>query len=221
MRFCLGVVVIKMQAVIEVPFLDTESARPWPVASLPAFSWLVLDADCAGAEVGLFVAALADRLDVAAPAGRDEVVAALLAEEILVVAGGLRLFDTVTEVTVVPGCCAGLEDWRDWGQVLTGSPPWLGHDPWPVVEIDETDHLRVRQDGGPNRHSGPWAAIEVALPRHVMPDLLRNVQQDLIGFLAQLKTWTQRVGLVETGTALTEAIDRHFAITAPLDIPTD
>lgn len=85
---CLGRVVIKMQAVIEVPLFDTESAQSWPVTSLPAWSWLGLDAECAGEEVGLFVAALADRLDVAAPGGRDEVVAALLAEEILVVAGG-------------------------------------------------------------------------------------------------------------------------------------
>lgn len=92
---------------------------------------------------------------------------------------------------------------------------------WPVVEIDDNGDLRVRQDGGPNRESGQWAEINVAVPRLIMPDLLRNVQQDLVGFLTQLKTWTEHVGLGETGTALVEAIDRNFTITAPFDIPTE
>ncbi|GAB3831656.1 hypothetical protein ACFPIJ_29580 [Dactylosporangium cerinum] len=68
-------------------------------------------------EVGLFVAALAHRRDVASPAGRDEVVDTLLAEECLIVAGGLRLTDTVIGTAVLPGCCVGLENWRDRVQV--------------------------------------------------------------------------------------------------------
>ncbi|MFI9536170.1 hypothetical protein ACIG56_23325 [Nocardia fusca] len=66
---------IEMQAVVEVPLFDTESPQPWPVASVAAGSWLVLD--------------------------------------------------MITGMAAVPGCCAGLEDWRDWGQVLTGGSPWL------------------------------------------------------------------------------------------------
>lgn len=210
-----------MQAVIEVPAFDTESLRPWPVTSVAAGAWLALAAGCTDEEVGLFVGALAHHLDVESPSGRDEVVAALLAEEILIVAGGLRLLDTVTGMAVVPGCCAGLEDWRDWGQVLTGGSPWLGHDPGPAVEIGVDGGLRVWQDGGPNCHHGRWAGTSVALPPFVLPDLLRNVQQDLVGFLALVKAWTERSGLGENGTALVTAIDRNFTITAPLNLPTD
>ncbi|MEV0111034.1 hypothetical protein AB0H42_32575 [Nocardia sp. NPDC050799] len=217
----LGVEVIKMQAVVEVPVFDTESPQPWPVASVAAGSWLALDAGCTDEEVGLFVGTLAHRLDVESPGGRDEVVARLLAEEILIVAGGLRLLDMVTGMAVVPGCCAGLEGWRDWGQVLTGGSPWLGHDPWPEVEIGSDGDLRVWQAGGANRHHGRWAGTSVVLPRLILPDLLRNVRQDLVGFLALVKQWTGRSGLGENGTALVEAIDRNFTITAPLDLPID
>ncbi|WP_156313234.1 hypothetical protein [Micromonospora sp. HK10] len=38
-------------------------------------------------------------------------------------------------MSVTPGCCAGLEDWREWTSVLDGGQPWLGHDPGPEVEV--------------------------------------------------------------------------------------
>ncbi|MCU7725915.1 hypothetical protein ODJ79_19490 [Actinoplanes sp. KI2] len=206
-----------MQAVIEVPAFDAES-QPWPIASAAPASWLVLDANCTYEQVGLFVATLAQRMDVRPPAGRDEVVDALLAEEFLIAAGGMQLLDTVTGMAVLPGCCAGLEDWRDWAQALAGGSPWLGHGPAPEIEFSHGD-LRVWQDGGPHRHSGRWAGVHVVAPRLLLPDLLRNVQQDLVGFLGALKTWTTRVGLGERGTALVETVDRNFAITMPLDLP--
>jgi len=202
-----------MEAVVQVPAFDAESLRPWPVASMAAWSWLTLNAGCADEEVGLFVAALADRLDVESPAGCDQVVAALLAEERLIVEGGLQLVDTVTGMVVVPGCCAGLEDWRGWADVLTGGWPWLGHDPDPEVEV-AGDDLRVWQDAG-------RAGVNVVVPRLVLPILLRSVQQDLAGFLAALEAWAKHIGLGETGTALAEAVDRDFTITAPLNLPTD
>jgi hypothetical protein len=211
----LNVLVIKMQAVVQVPAFDDESSPPWPVASMSACSWLVLAADCTDQQVGLFVAVLARSLDVAAPGGRDEVVDALLAEEVLIVPGGLRLVDTVTGMSVVPGCCAGLEDWRDWGQVMAGESPWLGHDPEPVVEV-VGDELWVRQDGGPGRGS---AGTNVVLSRLALPGLLMQVQGDLLGFLAALDAWTTRIGLDERGGALVEAVDRNFAVTTPLDLP--
>lgn len=218
-RFWFSVEVIKMQAVIEVPAVETP--LPWPVASMAAGSWLALDAGCTDAEVGLFVCALAHRLDVESPGGREEFVAALLAEEILIVAGGLRLLDTVTGVAVVPGCCAGLEDWREWAGVLTGGSPWLGHDPSPEVEIGDDGGLRVWQDGGPNRYRGRWAGVQVVLPRPALPGLLRRVRQDLAGFLVRVRQWVECGELGENGTALVEAIDRDFAIAAPLDLAVD
>lgn len=170
----MNVVVIKMQAVIAVPAFDAGLPPPWPVAAMPAWSWLTLAADCTAQQVGLFVAALARPLDDSSPRGRDEIVATLLAEELLIVPGGLRLADTVTGMTVVPGCCAGLEDWRDWARVTAGAPLWLGHDPGPEVEI-VGDELRVWQDGGS-------AGTHLAVPLRMLPGLLLNVRRDLLGF---------------------------------------
>ncbi|WP_312882614.1 hypothetical protein [Micromonospora polyrhachis] len=209
--------VITMRAVVEVPALDAEAPRPWPVESAAPFSWLALDASCSEEQVGLFVAALADRIDVPEPGGPDEVVDALLAEEMLVVAGGLQLCDIDTGTAVVPGCCAGLEDWRDWTEALAGDSPWLGHDPGPEVEV-LGDHLRVWQDGGSNRHHGRWAGVHIDLPRVALPALLGSAHRDLVGFIAVLAGWTEQLGLGSRGSALVRTIDRDFAITAPFDL---
>lgn len=202
---------------MEIPAVTAGSSPPWPVAAMAPGSWLVLDASCADDQVGLFVAALAARIEVQPPGSRDEVVNALLADELLIAPGGLQVRDSTTATVVTPGCCAGLEDWRDWAQVVNGDSPWLGHDPGPEVEL-VSDGLRVWQDGGPNRHRGRWAGVHVDLPHRALPGLLNGVQRDLVGFLEALTRWATRVGLQQRGAALVEAIDKNFAITAPLDV---
>lgn len=210
--------VIMMEAVIQVPMLD-EGSAPWPVAAVAPGSWLVLNAGCIAEQVGLFVAALAARIDVAYPGGRDEVADALLAEEMLIVPGGLRLSDTSAGTVVVPGCCCCLEDWREWIRVLTDGSPWLGHDPGPEVEVIG-EALRVWQDGGPDRERGRWAEQRVDLPRRALPQLLLGVQQELVGFLGVLAEWAGQAGLGQRGAALEKSVDRNFAIAAPLELPT-
>ncbi|MFD4669449.1 hypothetical protein ACFWNN_06900 [Lentzea sp. NPDC058450] len=63
--------------------------------------------------------------------------AGLVEQECLIMAGGLRVRDTATGVQVEPGCCAGLEDWRQWRWVGDGERPWLGHSPEPGLEFRE------------------------------------------------------------------------------------
>lgn len=58
-------VVITMRAVVEVPMFDSASVPPWPVEPLAPGSWLVLNADCTDERTGLFVAAIANRIEVA------------------------------------------------------------------------------------------------------------------------------------------------------------
>ncbi|MCG5454632.1 hypothetical protein PSH03_003792 [Micromonospora sp. PSH03] len=152
----------------------------------------------AGDQVGLFVTALAGRIEVQPPGGRDEVVNALLADEFLIAAGDLQVRDPTTGTVMTPGCCAGLEDWRDWAQVLIGDSPWLGHDPGPEVEF-VSDDLRLRQDGGETRHRGRWAGVHVDLPQSALPGLLIGVQRDLVGFFDALSGWATRIGLQRPG----------------------
>ncbi|MEU8813396.1 hypothetical protein [Actinoplanes sp. NPDC048796] len=94
---------------------------------------------------------------------------------ILIINGGLRLHDSATGNVVVPGCCAGLEDWRDWADALSGSPVWLGHDPEPQIEMIGDD-LRIRQDGAHRDHDAP---SYVDVPRDLPPALLLDVRHDL------------------------------------------
>ncbi|MEV4139641.1 hypothetical protein AB0J72_46690 [Dactylosporangium sp. NPDC049742] len=105
---------------------------------------------------------------------------------------------------LAPGCCAGLENWRDWEGLLSGDLPWLGHAPETRVEV-AGESFTLPQGG---------ACVEV--PRRALPELLAGVQRNLAGFLDTLGGWAERTGLGARGPALVAAADRGFAITAPL-----
>lgn len=129
----------------------------------------------------------------------------LLDQECLIVSGGLLVRDTETGVAIEPGCCVGLEDWRQWHDLLDGERPWLGHDPDAGLEFrDGTARL------WPDAHhsDGPACEIQIAdLPRH-----LEQVRQDLAGFLKLVRKWAPD-GL---GEQLAACFDEHFHISAPL-----
>jgi hypothetical protein len=175
------VVELVMIAVAEAPALHRDP--PWPVAARRPGEWLTLDGKITGEEVGLFVAGLGPDLET------------ILAEEMLLAVGGLLVADTDSGVVVQPGCCAGLEDWRDW----QGGSPWLGHDPTPVAEFDGDD-VRLWRDG---KRGEP-----LVFSRDELGRLLAAVQGDLIGFLGAVERWG--------GSRLAAAVDWSFRITAPL-----
>ena len=136
----------------------------------------------------------------------------------MIIAGGLQMDDPDAGVVVVPGCCAGLEDWRDWALVLTGGSPWLGHDPGPKVDV-LGENLRVWQDGGPDRDRSRWSGHHVDFRRHVLcREMLMGVQRDLVGFLDAVAGWAERAGLGLRGTALVTSVDQNFVITVPWDL---
>lgn len=119
--------------------------------------------------------------------------------------GGLVVRDLRTGVVIEPGCCQGLEDWRDWHGVLDGVHPWLGHSPAPKTEIG-ADVVRVWPDD--RRTDGPACEIPLAdLPGH-----LERVRQDLLGFLDLVRKWAP-YGL---GDQVAPQLDEHFHISAPL-----
>ncbi|WP_099887803.1 hypothetical protein [Streptomyces sp. 2132.2] len=185
----------------------------WPIAEPPADRLVPLSGRLSSREVGTAMAILAEynggsrRGARASEAGIDQV-RRLVDGETVVAPGGLRIRDTVTGVTALPGCCFGLENWRDWGALAGGEWPWLGHDPTPRVEHvgavirlwPDTD----RQDGPP-----------IDIPRAQMPELLGSVQEELVAFLSAAGRWAGH-WFPAVSASLVDKLDEGLAISAPL-----
>ncbi|MFF8503906.1 hypothetical protein ACF07L_25100 [Streptomyces anulatus] len=95
----------------------------------------------------------------------------------------MRISDTATGATLLPGCCNGLDERRDWLEVVDGTG-WtsFGHDPSPLAERDgEVVRLTVdaEHDNSPVME-GPVTDLR---------RLLAGAEQDLIG-----PGWKRRVG---------------------------
>ena len=130
--------------------------------------------------------------------------------------GGLRVGDD--DDVIDPGCCIGLDEWRDWLHVIDGEAIYLGHDPDILVE-HRGPMVRVGTSGG-HLAAGSTpdpARRHVDLPRHALPQLLGAVQQDLAGFLTALHPWARSVR-ADLADPLVAAVDRRLQISAPLGL---
>ncbi len=213
--------VITLDPVVEVVWRSAnDGPHLAPMADLPAGSWLVVDGSSTVAAAGLFVSLLAEREDLGRDAGAAEAVAAVVKADTLILPGGLRVTDTMPGKSVVPGCCAGLEAWRDWVELLERRQPWMGHDPGPWVEF-RAGRVRVWQDGQPDspRRGRRNVPVRVELPESELPGLLLGVQRALSDFLSVLYQWAEAAGIGAMGIDLVTAVDRAFAVGAPLRLP--
>jgi hypothetical protein len=122
--------------------------------------------------------------------------------------GGIRIRETSTGVTAPPGCCFGLENWRDWLEIMNGEEPWLGHGPAPRTEHTRTT---VRLWPGAEHPDG----LPIELPLAQLPELLSSVQVQLVAFLASVGEWATRYA-PPLADALVTKLDEDLAITTPL-----
>lgn len=131
--------------------------------------------------------------------------------------GGLRV--RADDVVIDPGCCVGLDEWRDWLAALDGQPVDLGHDPDVWLE-SKGEVVRLRRDEDrllpEGQLPGP-SEQHIDIPRDALPDLLRSVQRDLAGFLAALHRWAQGIA-PDLADQLVSELDRRLRISDPLDI---
>ncbi|MFJ6686970.1 hypothetical protein [Streptomyces werraensis] len=117
---------IVMQPVLEIYALNGFDL--WPVAEVQSFAFLPLSGELSPAEVGTAMMRIASCNDIAPDDDRpprpadtlDSFLHGLLTFDNLLPAGGLRVTDNCTGVTFLPGCCDGLENWRDWHQFVDG-----------------------------------------------------------------------------------------------------
>ncbi|MFI6144423.1 hypothetical protein [Streptomyces sp. NPDC051109] len=186
----------------------------WPLAEPSADRLLALSGQLSSLQVGTAMAILTNHNQehgepgVPAPESSLEQVRRLLAAECAVAPGGLRIRDTATGVTASPGCCFGLENWRDWLALADGEWPWLGHDPTPRVE-----HVGAVIRLWPDADRPEGSPIDI--PRAQLSELLGSVQDELVAFLASVGRWAEHCA-PSVAAALVEKLDEGLAISAPL-----
>ncbi|MER6624197.1 hypothetical protein [Streptomyces sp. NPDC000931] len=205
--------VIVLQPVLEVS--DPSGFTLWPVAGIEPYGFLPLSGSLAPAEVGTAVMSIAAHNDVVPdddrpPRPTDPLgcfLHGLLTMDDLFASGGLRVTDTVTGVTLLPGCCNGLEERHDWFDVLDGNG-WasFGHDPSPLAER-HGDDVRLTVDA--DRDDSP--VIELAAGE--LRRLLTGAERDLTGFLTLAAAWAARQ-LPDHAAPVTSALARTLVLPA-------
>jgi hypothetical protein len=131
-------------------------------------------------------------------------------------AGGLRVDGD--GVVLNPGCCVGLDEWRDWLLVAGGEVIDLGHSPDALVE-HRGPVVRVWRTGGllPSGSVPEPDEPHIDIPRDALPERLGAVQRDLVGFLTALHPWARGIR-ADLADPLAAAVDRRLRISAPLGV---
>ncbi|MCB8903071.1 MULTISPECIES: hypothetical protein [unclassified Streptomyces] len=208
---------IVLHPVLEI--LGTRDFGLWPVADSGTYGFLPLSGRLGTAEVGTAVMRIAE-CNTVDPVDEDRpqrpadplggFLHGLLTMEDLFAAGGLRVTDTATGVTLLPGCCNGLDERRDWFEVLDGDG-WagFGHDPSPLAErVGDTVRLTVDTE----RADSPV----IELPVTDLRRLLAGAERDLAGFLRTATEWTTRY-VPGHATAVAAALARALVLPAPTE----
>ncbi|MCX4791559.1 hypothetical protein OG369_37265 [Streptomyces sp. NBC_01221] len=177
---------------------------------MESFGYLPLSGELAPAEVGTAVMRIVGcndidpELDDRPPRHADppgSFLHGLLTFDSLFAAGGMRVTDSSSGITFLPGCCNGLEDWRAWHEVVDGSGhASFGHDPDPFAErLADTVRLAVdaEQDDSP--------VIELSITE--FRRLLDGAEHDLTNFLALAADWVSQY-LPDHFTPVTAALAR-------------
>jgi hypothetical protein len=165
--------------------------------------------DTPAIEIGTVVAQLCAYNGVEPEQYPGRVIAALLAEESLTIAGGL-VFRRGGEVLLRPGCCCGLETWRGWRHLLEGGEsPWLGHDPWPSAAPAGPEHFLLKAD---QKDAG------FTLTRRELEAIVAAAERDLRRFVHRLRDWASAVA-PRRAWELASAVSRHLKIGEVLEPP--
>src|SRR5215831_3083026 len=118
---------IQMQAFIYANVHEGCSC-PWPIPDLGPFSSVRLWEHTPELETALILAQLAEYNHIELDLSKQSVINRISENDALILPGGIRVLGE-GQREISPGCCCGLEEWREWTTILeTRSSPWLGHD---------------------------------------------------------------------------------------------
>ncbi|MFE5210069.1 hypothetical protein [Streptomyces sp. NPDC056600] len=205
-----------MRPVLEI--CPADDFALWPVGEYEAYGYLALHGRLTPTEVGRAVMQVARYNDYEPEAEHGQCPAdppgaflhGLLTLPDLLAAGGFRVTEAATgTVFVEPGCCNGLETWRDWLEVLDGTGRCsFGHDPSSAAErVDDAVRLTFDVDG---TDDGPV----IELPVDEVRTLVAGAERDLRDFLGLAGIWAGQ-HLPEHSAAVTAALARALDLTPP------
>lgn len=188
------------RAVVAEPVLEicgSDDFVLWAVSDSETYGFMPLTGALRPAEIGTAVMHIAlyndidPELEDRPPRPADPLAGflhGLLTMDDVCAPGGLRFTDTASGTVLLPGCCAGLEEWRDWLSLVDGEgdgSAGFGHDPSPLGErLGDTVRLTVDAEFD----DSPVVELSVPELRH----LLADVERDLADFLVSATTWATR-----------------------------
>lgn len=184
-----------VEAVIEI--IPYEYKPPWSIASFENYSFLRLFSGTTDDEVGTVMSIACNYNQVEIQPSATETLKNFLSDS-FVLPGGLQFLEDGIQ-KVVPGCCSGLEDWRDWLEVPSGKGVWAGHDPTPNIEFIN-GIIRIWED----EKAEDVGFIEFEYDE--IRALLEKVKFDLEGFVIKLGKWSEFIA-----PDLQKEITEHFA----------
>ncbi|MEE1831815.1 hypothetical protein [Streptomyces sp. SP17KL33] len=198
-----------MQPVLEIAAADGFAL--WPIGEHESYGYLALHGQLTPEQVGTAIMRIAECNDFEpeeehGPCPSDPIgvfLHGMLTMPDLLAAGGFRVTDDAAgTVFIDPGCCNGLETWREWAEVLDGTGcASFGHDPSSMAErVGDTVRLTLdvyAADGSP----------VIELPVDEVRALVTGAQQDLRDFHDLAGSWAEH-HLPLYATALTAALAR-------------
>jgi hypothetical protein len=198
------------------PVLETREVdfSLWPAAPAESFGYLTLTGRLTADEVGLAVMLIAyandSEDDEDGPPRPADAVASflhgLVTREYVFVPGGLRVVDTAAGTTFTPGCCCGVEEWRDWFLVFDTGSSSFGHDPWALAE-QRGDVVRLTLDAGETLGAEETDSPFFDVPVDQLRELLTQAERHLVDFHALATAWLRRE-LPEHADAVSTALHR-------------
>lgn len=198
---CQSPTIPSLQAVVEILWYEQRSYL-WSVASYKPYSFIELSGNMTDDEVGLIFAQLVDYNKLKGECKTNKLLHQIIQADKLILPGGIQA--SMANQVISPGCCCGLEMWRDWLRFLkTNVSPWMGHDPNPWIE-KIGNVVRVWSNS-----KAQAFYIDFEISKFIAE--LDKVQQDLSNFLLKIEEWASKIGFSEPNK-LSQKFDSSFNV---------
>jgi hypothetical protein len=199
--------------IIAETFLAPEQIPPWTgLASSPPHIRLWHGAT--DDEIAAFWVALARYNQCDSSTSFTELAYLALLSNRLLLPGGLRV--VAGDQEIMPGCCCGVETWREQLGLLQGEPVWMGHDPDPWAEVSGSDALLWPDRPNPAAGQHPDGQTPIRIPLGDAPTLAAAVEHDMAGFAHTLRAWTFARLDAARAQKLMDRIEKEWQLAGPL-----